>query len=51
MYTTLTAVSASLIGQSLLILVQGMAGIFLFMALFYLIIWGLEELFTKRQVK
>lgn len=39
------------IGKSLLILVQGMAGIFVFMSLFYLIIWGLEQLITKKVKK
>lgn len=33
---------------SLLILVQGMAGIFLFMAIFYLLIAGLEMIFKPK---
>lgn len=33
---------------SLLIMVQGMAGIFLFMAIFYLLIWGLEKIFQAK---
>lgn len=36
---------------SLLIMVQGMAGIFLFMAIFYLLIYGLEKIFKPRNVK
>lgn len=33
---------------SLLIMVQGMAGIFLFMAIFYLLIYGLEKIFKAK---
>lgn len=34
--------------QSLLILVQGMTGIFVFMAIFYLLIIALEKIFQPR---
>ncbi|HRY84097.1 MAG TPA: OadG-related small transporter subunit [Candidatus Cloacimonadota bacterium] len=36
---------------ALLIMLQGMAGIFLFMAIFYLLIYGLEKLFKPKSAK
>ncbi len=51
MFTTLTAMVMNDLGKSLLILVEGMLGIFVFMALFYLLIWGLEQVFAKKQEK
>ncbi|MBW6514705.1 MAG: hypothetical protein K0B87_08120 [Candidatus Syntrophosphaera sp.] len=37
--------------RSLVILVQGMAGIFVFMAVFYLVIFALERLFKEKKVQ
>lgn len=37
--------------QAMLILVQGMAGIFFFMALFYLLILALEKVFKPGKVQ
>ncbi len=48
MITLITNPSLVNFGQAMLILVQGMTGIFLFMALFYLLILGLEKLFKPR---
>lgn len=49
----MTAILLSTIAEnftrSLVILVQGMAGIFVFMALFYLIIRGLEHVFKEKK--
>lgn len=49
----MTAILSSTIAEnfthSLVILLQGMAGIFAFMALFYLIIRGLEHLFKEKK--
>ncbi len=51
MLTTTTAIVMTNLIESLLILVKGMLGIFVFMALMYLLIWGLELLFAKKQEK
>lgn len=48
MITMITSPTLSNFGQALLILVQGMTGIFLFMALFYLLILGLEKAFKPK---
>jgi len=48
MITLITNPTMSNFGQALLILMQGMTGIFFFMALFYLLILGLEKLFKPR---
>lgn len=48
MLTPLAATTAYNFSQALLILLQGMAGIFVFMGVFYALILGLEKLFKDK---
>lgn len=48
MINAISDTTISNFGQAMLILVQGMSGIFLFMGLFYLLILALEKVFKPR---
>lgn len=48
MSLTVLSTIADNFGTSLVYLVQGMAGIFVFMGLFYAIIFGLEKMFKDK---
>ncbi len=49
MTPTILSTVAGNFAQSMLMLVQGMTGIFVFMGLFYLVIHGLERLFKDKK--
>ncbi len=48
MLATILSANADNFGKALIILLEGMAGIFVFMALFYALIIGLERVFRER---
>lgn len=49
MYIPLLSTVMTDFGRSLLILLQGMGGVFFFMGLFYLLIMALEKLFAPKK--
>ncbi|MDP2172493.1 MAG: OadG-related small transporter subunit [Candidatus Cloacimonadaceae bacterium] len=51
MPTIIMNAAAGDLQQSVLIMIQGMAGIFFFMTLFYLLIYGLEQIFKDRKAR
>jgi len=51
MITLISYTTMSNFGQAMLILLQGMTGIFFFMALFYLLILALEKIFKPKVVQ